>query len=177
MLPSLVSVGRHRIAQSGPQRSKPGHVVSSLVDAFAADGLSHLLRTRRVQVALDFVELQTGRLEGQTAEVQDTANAALKVTYHVLVTHGRDLPGQRLVPVPHDFKVAAVITCDVIDVVAELLPAGEQLPAIAEATGDGFAPAIDDLCVRQHHLDEADVHWASGVNSLTTGLKSSAPSP
>src|ERR1700733_1695913 len=153
----LVSVGRQRVAQSGPQRSKPGLVVSPLVDAFAADELPHLLGTRRAHVARGFVELQTGRLEGQTAEVQDAAHAALEVMYHVFVMHGQDLPGQRHVPVPHDFKVAAVVAGDVIDVVAELLPAGEQLLEIAEATGHGFAPGVDDLCVRQHQMDEADV--------------------
>jgi hypothetical protein len=71
--------------------------------------------------------------------------------------HGQHPPRQGHVPVPHDFKVGAVVACDVIDVVAELLPAGEQLLEIAEATGHGFAPGIDDLCVRQHQVDEADV--------------------
>src|SRR5580693_1839821 len=101
------SVARHRIAQSGPQSGKPGLVVSPLVDAFAADGLPHLLGTRRAHVTQGFMELQTGRLEGQTAEVEDAAHAALKVIYHVFVRHGQDPPGQRHVPMPHDFKVGA----------------------------------------------------------------------
>src|SRR5271154_678913 len=152
-----VPVGGQSVAEAILERAQPGFVIPPLVDAFAADGLSHLLRTDRVHVTLSLMELQAGRLEAQATEVQDAAHIALQVLHHVFVLHGQDPPRQRLAPVPHELKIIAVLVRNVPDAVTELLAAREQLLEVAEAAGHGFAPSVDDFRIRQHQVDEADV--------------------
>src|SRR5271167_4503105 len=87
---SSVSVGGQSVAEAIFERTQPYFVIPPLVDAFAADGLSHLLGTGRAHVTLGLVELQAGRLEAQATEIQDAAHIALQVLHHVFVLHRQD---------------------------------------------------------------------------------------
>ena len=50
-----------------------------------------------------------------------------------------------------------VVAGQVFEAVGELLAAREQLLEVAEAAGHRLAPCVDDLRVRQHQVDQADV--------------------
>ena len=57
----------------------------------------------------------------------------------------------------HQLEIGAVVACDVVDAVGELLALREQLLEIAEAAGHRLAPRIDDARVGQHQVDQSDV--------------------
>jgi len=102
-LPYFSPYSGQSVAEAILERPQPGFVIPPLVDAFAADGLSHLLGARRAHVALGLVELQAGRLEAQTTEVQD-ARTLPPGSPPGFVLHRQDPPRQRLVPVPHELE-------------------------------------------------------------------------
>ena len=87
--------------------------------------------------------------KGKAAIGENAPHAALQILHHILVLHAQDAPrGQRLVPVPHQLKICAVVTRDVLDAVGEFLPLGKKLFQIAETAGDWLTPCIDDTGVR-----------------------------
>ena len=103
------------------------------------------------------MELDTGRFERQSAIVQHPPHAALQVVDDVLVVHAQHASGQGLVPMAHQVEIGAVVAGDILGAVGELLPLREQLLEVAEAAGHRLAPGVDDLRVRQHQVDQADV--------------------
>src|SRR6202142_4792967 len=91
---SSVPVGGQSVPEAILERAQPGFVIPPLVEAFAADGPSHLLGTGRAHVPLGLVKLQAGRLEAQATEVQDAAYIAIEILPHVLVVYRQDPPRQ-----------------------------------------------------------------------------------
>ena len=103
------------------------------------------------------MELDAGRLEGQFAVVEDAAHVALEVVDHILVLDAQHTARQHGIPVVHELHVGAIVVGDVFQAVRELLTRREQLLEIREAAGHRLTPSIDDLRVRQHQVDKADV--------------------
>jgi len=58
---------------------------------------------------------------------------------------------------PHQLKVRAVITRDVLDAVGKLLSIGKELLQITETAGHRFTPRVDNARVRQHQVNEAQM--------------------
>src|SRR5262249_22171246 len=68
-----------------------------------------------------------------------------------------DLPRQHSVPMLHERYVLTVVASDFLEGVFELHALREELPEVAETTGHGLAPRIDDPGVGEDQVDEADV--------------------
>src|SRR5215475_4333535 len=57
----------------------------------------------------------------------------------------------------HQLQIAPVVARYAFHAVAEVLAAREQLLEVAEAARHRLAPHVDDPCLRQHEVYEADV--------------------
>jgi hypothetical protein len=68
-----------------------------------------------------------------------------------------DAAGQHLVVMRHQLDVVAVVAADVVEPVAEILPARVVLLEVGEAARQRMAARVDDLRVRQGQVDQADV--------------------
>src|SRR5882672_4184866 len=95
---SLTPVTFQCVAQGVLERAQPRLVVLPLIEPFAINGLAHLLRACGADAALGAVELETRRLEGQFAELEDPPDAALEIVDHVLVVDAQHPARQHRVP-------------------------------------------------------------------------------
>jgi hypothetical protein len=66
-------------------------------------------------------------------------------------------PGSTSSKVRHQLDVVAVVAADVVEAIAEGLPAREVLLEAREAACQRVPPRVDDLRVRQREVDQADV--------------------
>ena len=128
-----------------------------MIDALLEYRLSHLLGAGGPDAALGLVEFNALRLEWKVAEIEKPAHVCLEVFDHVLVLDPKDLARKRRVPVGHQFDIGTVVSADVLQAVGEFLTRGKQLLEIAEATGHGAAPCIDDPGVRQDQMYQTQV--------------------
>src|SRR6202035_6030524 len=62
----------------------------------------------------------------------------------------------------HQRRVVSVISADVLEAVAELLPHREVLLETGQAAGERLAPCIDDLRIRQRHVYQPEMHEIVG---------------
>src|SRR5258705_2176018 len=144
-------------AESSLEGSEKRLELTPALDAFAKDGLTHLLRACRAHIPLRAVELKTCGLELETDEVENAPHVSFEIRHDVLVLHPEDLARQHRIPVRHELDVLTVVARDVLDAVGEFLAVREQLLEIAEAARHRFAPGVDDLRIRQDEVDQADV--------------------
>ena len=96
-----------------------------MVEALFENGLAHLLGARGSHAALGLVELETGGLEIEAAEIEHPPHVALEIIDNIFVLNFQYLARQYRVPVAHQLHVQAVIAGDVVDTVSELLPRRE----------------------------------------------------
>ena len=69
---------------SGPE---PRFVMTPLIEAFAENRPADLFGTRGAHAPLVLVEFHAGRLEFQTAKVENSAHIGFQIVDHVLVPH------------------------------------------------------------------------------------------
>jgi len=74
----------------------------------------------------------------------------------------------------HQVHVVTVIAAEVLEAVGKALPAREMLLEHREAAAHRVAPRVDDLCVRQDQVDQADV--LPVVRHLVDEERSAGPS-
>src|ERR1700674_3271060 len=103
------------------------------------------------------MEIDALGLERKPAEIQHAAYIDLQVVDDILMPDPQYPTGQHLIPVPHQIEIRSVVPSDIVDAVGELLTIGEQLFQISEAASHRLAPRIDELCIRQHQMDQADM--------------------
>ena len=77
---------------------------------------------------------------------------------HVLVEDAVHAAGLRRVEMRHQPNVIAVVASEVLERVAEVLTTREMLLESGQAARERMPARIDDLRVRQHEPDQADVH-------------------
>src|ERR1700722_5928349 len=153
----IVAIAQQSITQRILESAEPWFEMSPLIEALAKDGLADLFRAGGADAALRFVELHPGRLEVQSAEIEEPAHVGFEILDHILVIDTEHFPRQRLVPVLHQVEIRPVVPRDVRDAIGELLSVGKQLLEIAEAAGHRFTARVDDPRVRQHQMDETDM--------------------
>ena len=76
--------------------------------------------------------------------IEKTADVGLRIADQVFVLNMQHLSGQHGIPMVHERQVAAVVTPEVGQVVAESLPLREVLFEIAETTVHGMPASVDD---------------------------------
>ena len=124
-LDRLLSIARECIAKLIFQFTEPRLVVTPLIQSFPIDRLTDLFGARRFNAPDVLVKLKARVLKRQSEEIQDTSHTALKIIDDVLVVDAQYLARQGVVPMFHEVEIGSVLACDVIDAVAELLPARE----------------------------------------------------
>ncbi len=140
------------------QFPEPGFVVAPQVDRTRIDRLPDLLRTRRLDRALRFVEAQAVRLERQPAEGQQPADLAFQVGHNVLIVYVQHEARHDAMPVLHQPPVLQVVFAELHEVVAEGLAAREQLLVGTEAAVERVAAGIDDPGIRQGEANQPGEH-------------------
>src|SRR5437773_6794341 len=79
-----------QLAEGGLQGSEPRLEVSPLVDALFIYGLAYLLGARRAHAALGLVELEAGRLEIESDEIEDPPHLGFEILDQFLVLDTQD---------------------------------------------------------------------------------------
>src|SRR5689334_4286401 len=131
------------------------HLVGApLLGRFAVDWTPHLLRAGGANGALSLVEFEYLGLEVQTAMVEQASDLGFGVVHHTLVEDAVDAPRQHGVDMRHQPDVIGIISADVTEIVAEVLPAREMLPEIGKAAAQRVASRVDDLGIGQDEMNE-----------------------
>src|ERR1700722_10556317 len=81
----IVAIAQQSITQRVPECAEPRLEMSPLIQALAKDRLANLFRAGGADAALRFVELHAGRLEVETAEIEEPAHVGLEILHHILV--------------------------------------------------------------------------------------------
>src|SRR5262249_58884362 len=133
---------RERVRESCAQRSEPRLIVPPLVERLTIDRLAHLLRARSAHATLGPIELDAGFLELEPTIIEDSPDVPFEIAHDILILDAQHATRKHRVPVAQELEVGAVVTRNIRDTVGKLLPAGEELLQVAEATGHRLAPRI-----------------------------------
>ena len=128
-----------------------------LIKTFLEDGLAYLLGARGSHTARGLVKFQALGFEWKAAEFEDPSHTAFEILDHVPVLDSQDLPREHCVPVLHELHVTSVVAADILETVGELLARREELLEVAEAAGHRRASRVDDLCIREDQVNEANM--------------------
>jgi hypothetical protein len=100
---------------------------------------------------------------------EQATHGSFEILEQIFVHDAVHATRQHVVPMLHEFQVAAVVAREELQVVAELLACGEKLLEVREAASRGLAARIDDLRVRQHQVDQPNVANIIGILSMKKG--------
>jgi hypothetical protein len=101
--------------------------MSPLGKAGTENRLAYLLRTCRVDTALQLIELEASWFKPQAAEFEDAAHIRFEILYNVFVKDSQYSPRKHRVPVTHQLEIAPIVTANVINAIGEFLSASKQL--------------------------------------------------
>ena len=102
-------------------------VVAPQVDGARINWTPYLLRAGRFHSTISLVEAQTGRLEGQAAEVQKSRYLAIEIGNDILVVPIEYEARQHRMPMVHQTLVLQVLFSQFGHVVSKGLTTGKQL--------------------------------------------------
>src|SRR5690242_605364 len=130
--PCLLPFERRRVPlqyrpQGRLQRLQPGRITTPVIHGIVVDRLAHLLRTRRAYGPAVIEEPQAARFKFQAAIIQDAAYLGFGVHDQAFVLDTANPPGQHGIEVRHEFGIIPVVTPDVVEAVAEILPTRKML--------------------------------------------------
>src|SRR5271155_1925703 len=128
-----------------------------LTDAVAENRTAHLFGAYGSDGAVVLVELQARLLEGQAAMIQQAAHDRLGIFDKIFIDDKMNAPRQSDAEVIHQIDVVVIVTAKIAEIVGEGLALREMLLERGKACAEGMAARVDDFCIRQNEMGEADM--------------------
>src|SRR5579863_6027132 len=148
---------REDIAQGLLERPEPRLVVTPLIHALRVDRAPHLLGADGLDDAGILIEAQTVLLVRQAAILEHAPQRGLRIRNQLLVVNTVHASRQHLIEMPQQLDVVAGIAAELAQIIAEAIPAGEDLLVTRETAAERMPAHIDDRRAWKHQLNEADV--------------------
>lgn len=132
-------------------------VLAPAFDGFAVNRSSYLIVAGCCNGALGFVELQTGIIPFESAELNHSAAQGFLIIDQIFVLHLQHRDGERLAPMRHQAQILPIVHAKFGQVVGVGMMRVEVLEIDGDAGVDRIAHAMDDLRAGKHQLDQTKI--------------------